>query len=109
MTTIINLTILAFILCFIIDQSGVIESIKKFIGKHLGIKDVQLKPFDCSLCATFWTGIIYLAITSNLTLYYLLFVCVLAFSCRLINYCYEIFYHLVEKILLILDEIIEKM
>lgn len=109
MDIIVNLIILAFILCFIIDQSGAIDSIKHFIGKQLNIKNVQLLPAECSLCMIFWIGIIYLAITSNLTLYYLLFVCVLAFSSRLINYCYEIFYNLVEKILTILNEIIEKM
>lgn len=104
MQVIINLTILSFILVFIIDKSGVIDSIKHFIGKYLGIKDVQLKPFECSLCMTFWTDLIYLAFFSTFNLYYFLYTCFLAFSTPLIGYAYDVIYNFIEKILLNLDE-----
>lgn len=79
----INLTLIAAIVVFIVDISGVVDSLKsglKWILTKGKMKnsDYQLKPLDCSLCMTFWSGIIYLLITNNFTLPYLAFVCLLA-------------------------------
>jgi hypothetical protein len=57
----------------LIDLSGIIQTIKYLIWKHLfkGIgrpEDIRLKPFDCTLCSTWWTGIILMIVTSNFTL-----------------------------------------
>lgn len=79
----INLTLIAAIVVFIVDISGAIDSLKSGLkliltkGKMKN-SDYQLKPLDCSLCMTFWSGIIYLLITNNFTLPYLAFVCLLA-------------------------------
>ena len=80
---IINLTLIAAIVVFIVDISGAVDSLKsglKWILTNGKMKnsDYQLKPLDCSLCMTFWSGIIYLLITNNFTLPYLAFVCLLA-------------------------------
>lgn len=79
----INLTLMAAIVVFIVDISGAVDSLKsglKWILTKGKMKnsDYQLKPLDCSLCMTFWSGIIYLLITNNFTLPYLAFVCLLA-------------------------------
>lgn len=79
----INLTLIAAIVVFIVDISGAVDSLKsglKWILTKGKMKnsDYQLKPLDCSLCMTFWSGIIYLLITNNFTLPYLAFVCLLA-------------------------------
>ena len=79
----INLTLIAAIVVFIVDISGAVDSLKsglKWILTKGKMKnsDYQLKPLDCSLCLTFWSGIIYLLITNNFTLPYLAFVCLLA-------------------------------
>ena len=88
----INLLILSLIVVFIIDISGFFRTIaahiyrwtfnnKKempdnfdwdnvFIGFHI---------FKCSLCATFWAGIIYLLATSTFTILNLGYVVLLAF------------------------------
>lgn len=63
----LNLFLIAFIAVFIIDYSGFIEEADKILTKVLHSK-VQLhipKPFSCSLCSTFWAGIIYLLCTHN--------------------------------------------
>lgn len=79
----INLLLIALIVVFIVDISGAIDSLKSGIkwvltkGK-MSNSDYRLKPFDCSLCTTFWVGIIYLLCTSNFTLPYFAFVCLLA-------------------------------
>ena len=79
----INLLLIAAIVVFIVDISGAVDSLKsglKWILTKGKMKnsDYQLKPFDCSLCMVFWTGIIYLLITNNFTLPYLAFVCLLS-------------------------------
>lgn len=61
----IKMGMLLFIIVYIIDISGVIEEIKKYLFKLIKGKNVEyygysLKPFDCSLCMTFWIIIIYL-------------------------------------------------
>lgn len=58
----INILILSFIISFIIDISGIIQSLKRFIWKifnKLPYRDFPFKPFDCSLCMTFWVILIY--------------------------------------------------
>lgn len=86
----INLILIAYITVFIVDISGAIESFKSGLkwlltkGKMKN-SDYVLKPIDCSLCMTFWIGIAYLLITSNFTLPYLGFVCLLACFANLIK------------------------
>lgn len=52
------------IVVFIVDISGFIDSVKKtiwrIIFKNFPYKDYSIKPFDCSLCLTFWIILIYL-------------------------------------------------
>ena len=38
----------------------------------------QLKPFGCSLCMTFWTGLLYLLLAGRLTLPMVAYVCLVA-------------------------------
>lgn len=80
---ILNLILLQLIIIFLVDISGGIQSIKKFIWRHLKegkpYQDFPFKPFECSLCMTFWVGLIYLLFTSSFTLPYIAFVCLLSF------------------------------
>ena len=59
---------LTVIVVIIIDISGFIDSIKAFVGKVLGINNVNLKPLDCSFCMNFWVSLIYLVITNELSI-----------------------------------------
>lgn len=65
--------ILIWLLCismffsFLIDYSGIIDSFESFIQKHSTglLKFFKVpKPFSCSLCMTFWTGLILLILES---------------------------------------------
>lgn len=59
-----NLLLIAVCVVMIVDISGFIDSVKIGLKRWLGIKGgVTLKPFDCSLCMTHWTGLIYLLFT----------------------------------------------
>lgn len=59
-----NLLLIAICVVMIVDISGFIDSVKIGLKRWLGIKGgVTIKPFDCSLCMTHWTGLIYLLFT----------------------------------------------
>lgn len=51
---------IAVIITIIVDISGVIDSLKAFVSRILGIKNVSLKPLDCSFCLAFWVSMCYL-------------------------------------------------
>lgn len=59
---------IAIIITIIIDISGVIDSIKEFIGKKLNITNVRLKPLDCPFCINFWVSLVYLIWVGELNL-----------------------------------------
>lgn len=82
--TIINLVLIAIIVCYVIDISGFIPSIKRqYLRKMFKIKNPDIstlnwKPFDCSRCLTLYSGLIYLAIAGNLTIPYITIVALLS-------------------------------
>lgn len=65
---IVNILLLATIIVFIVDLSGAIENLVKPIVKYfLHIpphKDITLPLIECSLCVTWWIGLIYICIVS---------------------------------------------
>lgn len=87
---IINLLLIAVIWVVIIDLSGFIDNFKSGIkwlitkGK-MSNSDYRLKPFDCSLCMTFWTGLIYLLIIGKFTLVYLAALCLISLFCSILK------------------------
>ena len=81
---IIELILIQLIIVFIIDLSGAVESFKLFLSKILTKGKIQttnfdLKPFDCSLCSTWWIGLIYLLICHSFTIPYIALVALLSF------------------------------
>lgn len=80
---ILNLFIIAVIVVFIVDISGAIDSLKsgiKWILTKGKMKDSNyvIKPIDCSLCMTWWCGLIYLLIIGQFTLKYIAIVCIIS-------------------------------
>lgn len=71
MSTIINLLLIQFIIVNIIDVSGFIQEMEGILSKWLHIKAHIPKPFSCSLCLTFWTGLVYLIASGEISLLYL--------------------------------------
>ena len=68
LTIIVNILLLSTIIVFIVDLSGAISNLLKPIVKHfLRIpphKDINLPLIECSLCVTWWIGLIYICIVS---------------------------------------------
>lgn len=78
----INLLIISNILVFVIDVSGFVQEMETLIHKHFFPKYPREaisipKPFSCSLCLTFWTGLIYLIFT-KITIPLIGYVCLLS-------------------------------
>lgn len=86
MNTIINLIFIAIIVCFIVDCSGIMTDIRKFVAnqiyKKTNIKidynELKLKPIGCSLCSVWWTGLIYIICVGKFTIPYIAFVAFLS-------------------------------
>lgn len=71
----VNLLLIGFIMVNLIDLSGFMVEMKKGLWKFLFKKKVPLdsieipKPFSCSYCMTWWSGLIYLLIIWKLSLF----------------------------------------
>lgn len=96
----IKLIQISVVICYLIDLSGIIQTIKHHIWKKLfkGIgrpEDIKLKPFDCTLCSTWWAGIILMLATSNFTLVNLMITALVSYFSK----------HITEILLIINDGI----
>lgn len=82
--TLLKLLIICLVNVLIIDISGFIPALKRLISniltkKKINTDNFRLKPFDCSFCMTFWTGLIYTIVIGQFTLVNLLIILLLAF------------------------------
>lgn len=73
---ILNLFIISIIWVLILDLCGFARTIDKTLYKifYPGRpfrEDAHFKPFDCSLCMTWWSCLIYLIVANALTLPYI--------------------------------------
>lgn len=81
----IDILLIAVICVVIIDLSGFTDSWKSGLkrlltGGRFSDPNYSLKPFDCSFCITWWTGLIYLLAIHSVSLWmlaYLLCICVM--------------------------------
>lgn len=85
MMTIINLILIAIIICFVVDVSGFFTFVKKFVasrleGKYKNItpEDIKIPFITCSLCSVWWAGLIYLLFVGKFTIPYIAFVAFLS-------------------------------
>ena len=79
----LNLLLITLIIVFVIDISGAIEHLVyplvKRILKIPKTSRIEIPLISCSLCMTFWSGLIYIVCMREFTLLNLFFVCVCAF------------------------------
>lgn len=60
---ILNLLIINFVIVYIIDHSGIVFDLSKFLYTISGREwkyQIIKKPFGCSICMTWWISLIYL-------------------------------------------------
>lgn len=75
----LELLALSFIVVYIIDDTGIIDSLKSTIKRWLGTtSNITLKPLDCSLCMTHWVCLIYAFLYNEFNVYVYLYILFLA-------------------------------
>ena len=79
----IRLLLITLIIVFIVDISGAIEHLVyplvKRILKIPKTSRIEIPLISCSLCMTFWIGLIYIVCMREFTLLNLFFVCICVF------------------------------
>lgn len=72
---IVNMLIITAVVCFIVDLSGIVDTIKHFLWKkYINAGDyhnLALKPLDCSLCMTWWSCLLYIILSGHFTIPYI--------------------------------------
>lgn len=75
----LDLFCIAVITVFIIDISGIVETVKKriwrWLEKDIPYQGFQLKPFDCSLCMTHHICLLFALITGQFSLLIWMYIC----------------------------------
>lgn len=73
----------------VIDQVRFTDEITTIISRLLTsgriVRPFQLKPFTCSLCMSFWTNLIYIYCTDELSVFMLLYILALSWLTPVIN------------------------
>lgn len=75
----LDLLLLTTIVVYVVDLSGFTQSWKGALSKWLKVKAVSFKPFDCSLCMTWWSCIVYALCTGAFSLPCLAYIAALSF------------------------------
>lgn len=75
----IELLLIAMVVVFIVDLSTFTTSWKTALGRWLHIQVGSVKPFDCSLCMTWWVCIIYALCAGAFSIPVLAYIALLAF------------------------------
>ena len=109
MHCLINITLLAFITVFVVDLSGFTDTWKGWLGKWLGVQIGNVPPFDCSLCMTFWVGVIYMLCARCFSIPLLAYVCGLAFCSTLIGEIMTAFRELLAALVRLIWKLIDKL
>lgn len=82
-----NIVAIAILCCFVIN-SGAVDSLKRALWRWLKgnvpYRDFPLKPFDCELCLTWWSGVLYLLFSGDFSLLSVLCVALMAWSTPII-------------------------
>lgn len=85
MSILLDVIFIQIIVCYIIDLSGVIQSIEEGLSKWTKVRCVIPKPFSCSLCSGWWINLIYLIAVHQFTLPYIVFVAMVSFFSKNIS------------------------
>lgn len=72
----LDLLMITTIVCFLVDVSGIVDSIESMLSRWRGKPCRLIKPFSCSLCMSFWIGLIYILFNFSLFNLFLLTVIV---------------------------------
>lgn len=79
----IDILLITLIIVFIVDISGAIDHLVNPLVKRIlripKTSRIEIPLISCSLCMTFWSGLIYIVCMGEFTLLNIFFVCLCAF------------------------------
>lgn len=78
-TPYIDILLLSLVVIWIVDVSGFTQSWMNALSRWLNRQIRPVKPFACSLCMTWWTGLAYSLITRNLSIPIVAFCALMAY------------------------------
>ena len=85
----INCLFITIIWVLILDQLHFWDDITSVISGWLTNgkikKPIQLKPFNCSVCMSFWTNLAYIIVTNQFSILMILYIVVLSWSTPIIS------------------------
>lgn len=86
---ILNIFLIAVCCVIVTDVLQFAENIEPLLSKIVGFKaKLPVKPFKCSTCQTFWLGLLYLLITSQVSLVAIALLLLISASTPLIENLY---------------------
>jgi hypothetical protein len=86
MKTFFDLVALTTLVCFVIDLSGFTQSWKGWVSAFFGGRQLKsLRPFDCSLCMSWWAMVVYLIATGEVAITTLCVAGLIAYGSQLIT------------------------
>lgn len=98
----LNLTLICIIIVYLIDFSGIVDTLKNLIRKTLNIpKNVnfRIKPFDCSFCSNFWCSLIYIIVVNHFSIFNVFFILTLSTLTPQIKDLIMLFQDLITKLI----------
>lgn len=78
-TPYLDILLLSLVVIWIVDVSGFTQSWMNALSRWLNRQIRPVKPFACSLCMTWWTGLAYSLITRNLSIPIVAFCALMAY------------------------------
>lgn len=95
----------------ILDQLHFFEdltsTIKSILTKGKFRNPINIKPFNCSVCMSFWTNLIYIIIIGKFSIFMIGYILLLSWSAPLINSIFTLLKNAIIKFINILAEKIE--
>lgn len=103
----IDLLSLTFIIVFIVDYSGVVDSIKSALSRFIARPVRRLRPLDCSLCMTFWSCLVYIIIEGRFNLQSIAIVCAFAALATIIHSVLRLAIDIIATLIQLISKILQ--
>ena len=107
----INCLFITIIWVVVLDQLHFWDNITSVISGWLTNgkikKPIQLKPFSCSTCMSWWTNLAYIIVTNQFSILMILYIVVLSWSTPIINSILSFVINAVLKLINIISEKID--
>lgn len=96
MTMYADMVLICAVTVFVVDISGWTESWKAALGRWLHIRVGRVRPFDCSLCMTWWLCLLYLLCAGGISFPSVAFSALLAALSRVVAQLYRLLVYALE-------------